>query len=286
MTFVVSPRPNRHGGSMDNRSNLPSGWSLPCRVSPSPGESWTSLLRRNAALLDITVSKLADATGLVNEDALSPAQQRAAASLLGLQASDIHELTLNKWAGVAYSNQPIPARNRPGSAWTWLPPRFECPHCAESGIAHLEWRLSWITTCLAHKVFLHPRSTPSHEEAPPEDLAITKLHSVALANCDTSHFKRWRDSIRISGGLRHGPRSRGIEPPKQRAEALRTAAPLAMASTPEERCEILATWCTAMGIRELWNALRSSLQSREMIDAADALAARQWIKRRLSAANC
>ena len=59
-----------------------------------------------------------------------------------------------------------------------------------------------------------------------------------------------------------------------------------MASTPEERCEILATWCRAMGIRELWNALRSSLQSREMIDAADALAARQWIKRRLAAANC
>ena len=43
---------------------------------------------------------------------------------------------------------------------------------------------------------------------------------------------------------------------------------------------------SSRGGEKLWNALRSSLQSREMIDAADALAARQWIKRRLAAANC
>ncbi|HJE50934.1 MAG TPA: hypothetical protein K8V15_02975, partial [Tessaracoccus flavescens] len=67
---------------------------------------------------------------------------------------------------------------------------------------------------------------------------------------------------------------------RQRASVLEAAAPLATAPTPEKTMDVLAAWCAQQNVPYLWDALRSKLHSRPIIDAADALAARAWYRRR------
>lgn len=260
---------------------LPPHWSLPVAPEPVIGESWMSLLRRAADINDTTVGKLCAATGVVNDDVLTPPQQAAAASLVSLPEDQIQALTLNRWAGIAFSKSLRSTPNGQGPSWTWTAPRSHCQQCIANGVARLAWRLPWITVCLVHKQFLR-----TQEEIPPkpepEDLALTGLFIETLGTERTrQHFDVWRDATRLAIGLRRVQTStRATDPAPIRSKTLQAAAPLALASSPGKRAEVLAAWCEDLHVPQLWDNLRRMVQSRPLIDAADTVAATVWYRSR------
>lgn len=241
-----------------------------------------SLLRRAADMNDTTVGKLCAATGVVNDDVLTPPQQAAAASLVSRKEEQIQALILNRWAGIAFGESPRSTPNRQGPSWTWTAPRSHCQQCVASGVARLEWRLPWITACLFHQQFLR-----AHEEMPPkpepEDLALTGLFIEALRTERTrQHFDVWRDATRLAIAFRRVRTStRATDPAPIRSKMLQTAAPLALASSPGERAEVLAVWCADLHVPQLWDNLRRLIKSRPLIDAADTIAATVWYRSRV-----
>lgn len=112
-------------------AKLPPDWTLPVAPTPVPGESWRSFLRRSATLNDTTAGKLVEACGITADDVANQAQRRAAAQLVGLDELQVRAMTLNSWAGIAFSEEPRPTPNRQGPAWTWLAPTFGCAACVQ-----------------------------------------------------------------------------------------------------------------------------------------------------------
>lgn len=268
---------------MPKEAKTPPGWTLPVTPIPARGESWRSFLRRVAALNDTTVSRLVEACGLVDDDILSPAQRCHAAHLACLDDDEVRAMTLNAWTGTALPVEPSATSNRQGPAWTWLAPTFRCTACLKQGVELLEWRLPWITTCELHQAYLSSggRAVP----ALAEDLGIGALHRSRLRSGQADgHFDTWRDAVRLAIGLRRCPPMRCNSLAADRALLMAVAAPLATADSAEERADVLAAWCAAAGVRMVWDSLRHRLRSRALIDAADALAARAWIRRRVPVA--
>ncbi|WP_139650982.1 hypothetical protein [Tessaracoccus massiliensis] len=75
------------------------------------------------------------------------------------------------------------------------------------------------------------------------------------------------------------PADQGLKNATTLRDSPEAAAPLATAPTPEKTMDVLAAWCAQQNVPYLWDALRSKLHSRPIIDAADALAARAWYRR-------
>lgn len=264
---------------MPEPAKVPAGWTMPVTAIPISGESWRSFLRRSATLNDTTVGKLVDASALVDDDVLNPAQRRAAARLVGLDEDAIRAMTLNAWAGTAFPFQPYPTRNHQGPSWTWLGPTFHCNACLKDGLELLEWRLPWITACATHETYLTCGGRA--EPALPEDLDLDALHRRSLrSGRPDGHFDIWRDAVRLAIGLRRCPRTRSNAPAPTRAHLFAVAEQLARADSAQARTCVLAEWCGAAGVRVIWDHVRQQLRSRIMIDAADALEVRVWIKRR------
>lgn len=255
------------------------GWTMPVTPMPISGESWRSFLRRAAALNDTTVSRLVEACGITDDDILNPAQRRSAAQLVGLDEADIREMTLNAWTGSAFASEPRSTANRQGPAWTWLAPTFHCTACLGEGVELLEWRLPWITTCVTHETYLTCRARV--EQALAEDLERDARHldNLGVGRVD-GYFDIWRDAVRLVIGLRRYKPTRSDAPASDRARVMSIAAPLATAESAEERASVLADWCQRAGVRVVWDALSNQLCSRPVIDATDALAAREWFRRR------
>ena len=264
---------------MPTVAKLPPDWTLPVAPTPVPGESWRSFLRRSATLNDTTAGKLVEACGITADDVANQAQRRAAAQLVGLDELQVRAMTLNSWAGIAFSEEPRPTPNRQGPAWTWLAPTFGCAACATHGVELLEWRLPWITACSVHNTLLGSGIEPSL--ATREVLQLDAQHrSVLRSRIASEYFAIWRDAVRLAVGLRRCPPTRSSAAASERAMLLSVAAPLASAKSAEARESLLSAWCAEAGVRIVWDGLRRQLGSRAMLNSVDGLAARAWFKRR------
>ena len=260
--------------------SLPPDWTAPLVPHPVAGESWSSFLQRLAQLNAVNLDRLCSDIWVPNDDILTPDQMDKAVSLTRLGPGDVLALTLNKWAGGALPGHLRQTTTGQGPPWTWTGRRTQCSHCTVNGDQLLIWRLPWITACTTHSCYLTTGDLES-QPAAPEHLRRNHYFQRQIGQANPRNFAIWRDAVTLTVGLR---RVRGTvlstADARQRASVLEAAAPLATAPTPEKTMDVLESWCAQQNVPYLWDALRSKLHSRPIIDAADALAARAWYRRR------
>jgi hypothetical protein len=139
--------------------------TLPIRVPVAPGESLDSWLEASCRRLDVTTGVLLAALGLRTHThglpdytvCLHPAEARRLADAAGVEAAQLHAMTLRAYDGhVLRVDQPSRVVGR--SAW-WARTRGSryCPSCLSErdGRWLLRWRLSWVFACTDHGVLLH-----------------------------------------------------------------------------------------------------------------------------------
>lgn len=133
--------------------------TMPLRLLPRAGESFSSYLRRYAHALGTTPRILSTSLDLTpaetNSLILDPATAVRIEQRLGLSPGDVNDLHMTRWHPSVLNLEMLGHPQRLNNPWIdTLNTRF-CSWClAENGYWRLEWRLPWICTCDEHETWL------------------------------------------------------------------------------------------------------------------------------------